>query len=314
MLSLFYSVLLSGELIGTPLGGILLSKSPWIALMTANVFMAIGLCVLCALPETLVVRRWHDRKNGRQSSSRPRAAESGDNTKRSLLQSVSDTARYHILRIREFVLVNKRLVVLLVPFICVSPTKYISELLLQYSTKRFGWTWSKAAYFMTLKSASYIIMLTILLPGLSSLCQRVLKMSPLSKDLWLARWSSVLLVLADIMLALSFTPGLYSAGIIIFSSGSGFSPLLRSLLNALVEPHHVGILNSLIGLLETTGVMVCAPIFSAALQKGINLGGAWIGLPFAVAASVVLCGVAVLFLYHIPQDFERDIVEEDHLS
>lgn len=156
------------------------------------------------------------------------------------------------------------------------------------------------------------MMLTLILPALSTLCLKKLRMSPLSKDLWLSRWSAVLLILADVVITFSATPFLYAGGLVLLAGGCGLSPLLRSLLNSLVEPHHVGILNTLVGFLETLGIMIAAPIFSKALQAGIELGGGWIGLPFAVGTLVTCAATTIVWLYRIPAQLERDIVAENH--
>lgn len=157
-------------------------------------------------------------------------------------------------------------------------------------------------------------MLTFILPAMSTYCLNKLKMTPLSKDLWLSRWSGVLLIIADLVITFSFTPFLYAVGLILLASGCGLTPLIRSLLNALVEPHHVGILNTVVGFLETLGMMIAAPIFSWGLQTGIELGGGWIGLPFAAGTVITCISTAITFAYRIPRDVERDIVEEDHVA
>lgn len=157
-------------------------------------------------------------------------------------------------------------------------------------------------------------MLTLVLPALSTHCRTRLGMSPLSKDLWLSRWSGVTLILADLVITFSSSPLLFAAGLVLLSGGCGLTPLLRSLLNALVEPHHVGILNTVVGFLETLGVMVAAPVFSWALQVGIEMGGGWIGLPFAAGTLITCISTAIVFVYRIPKDLERDIVEEDHVA
>lgn len=172
----------------------------------------------------------------------------------------------------------------------------------------------QASYFLTLKSASFIIMLTLILPAMSTFCRERLLMSPLSKDLWLSRWSGLLLLLADLVITFSYTPLLYAAGLVLLAGGCGLPPLLRSLLNALVEPHHVGLLNTVVSFLETMGVMVAAPVFSWTLRVGIELGGGWLGLPFAVGTAITCVSTAIICVYRIPGDLERDIVEEDHLA
>lgn len=156
-------------------------------------------------------------------------------------------------------------------------------------------------------------MLTLVLPALSTHCRTRLGMSPLSKDLWLSRWSGAALVLADLVITLSASPLLFAAGLVLLSGGCGLAPLLRSLLNALVEPHHVGMLNTVVGFLETLGIMVAAPVFSWALQVGIEMGGGWIGLPFAAGTLITCVATVMVFAYRIPRELERDIVEEDQV-
>ncbi|KAJ0103929.1 tp synthase f0 [Diaporthe amygdali] len=311
----FFSVFLVAELVGNPLGGFLLSRGPWVSLITGNVFIVLVLMSLYILPETLVVRRWHDAKAGKTPSPRlaPLDGSDDERLKKSSISAALDDARDQLVEVWEFLIGNKRIVVLMLPLIFMTLGKYIQEMLLQYATKRYGWSWSKATYFLTLKSASFIIMLTVILPAVSSFCLKRLGMSPLSKDLWLSRWSGVMLVVADLAVAFSFTPALFGAGLVLLSGGCGLTPLLRSLLNAQVEPHHVGILNTLLGFLDTLGVMIAAPIFSESLNKGIELGGAWIGLPF-VAGAVISCFAAgILWVYRIPPQVERSVLEEDHV-
>lgn len=144
-------------------------------------------------------------------------------------------------------------------------------------------------------------MLTFLLPAVSTFCLRTLDMSPPAKDLWLARWSGVLLILADLTITFSCTPALYALGLVLLAGGCGLPPLIRSLLNAQVEPHHVGVLNTLLGFLDTLGVMIAAPIFSNALRKGIDLGGGWIGLPFAAGTCITVVATGFLWVYRIPK-------------
>ncbi|KAJ4413985.1 hypothetical protein N0V82_008195 [Gnomoniopsis sp. IMI 355080] len=302
----FQTVFLLGELVSNPLGGFLLSKSPWVPLITGNVIMVIVLSLLHLVPETIEVRRWHDARAGR----RPEESRRLDDKNGGILAGAHEQMQ----RIRDFLVTNKRAAILIIPFCFMQLGKYIQELLAQYATKRFGWSWSKASYFLTLKSASFIVMLTLILPALSTLCLTRLRMSPLSKDLWLSRWSGLALIIADLLITFAFTPALYTTGLVLLAGGCGLAPLLRGLLNALVEPHHVGILNTVVGILETAGIMVASPIFSWSFQRGMEMGGAWIGLPFA-AGTIITCGATVVvWAYRIPVEVEREVVEEDHVA
>ncbi|KAG6367750.1 hypothetical protein INS49_001945 [Diaporthe citri] len=313
----FYSVFLVAELVANPLGGFLVNKSPWLSLFIGDAFMVLVLASVYILPETLSVRQWHDKRAGKVPSPRLAPLDGDDNDdevlKKSNMRAALDDAGAQLVEVWDFLIGNRRIVVLMLPLIFVTLGKYIQEMLLQYATKRFGWSWSKAAYFLTLKSASFIVMLIVLLPAVSSFCLRQLNMSPLSKDLWLSRWSGIVLILANLAIAFSSSPALFGVGLVLLSGGSGLVPLLRSLLNAQVEPHHVGILNTLLGFLDTLGVMVGAPIFTESLHKGIELGGPWIGLPFLAGAVISCFAAGILWVYRIPPQVERSVIEEDHV-
>lgn len=143
-------------------------------------------------------------------------------------------------------------------------------------------------------------MLTVLLPALSTLFLSRPGMTPLKKDLQLARFSGAALILADLVISLSYTPTLYGIGLVLLAGGCGLPPLLRSLLNGLVEPHHVGMLNTMLGFLDTVGVMVGAPVFSQALGWGIGRGGGWMGVPFVAGMGISMVATGVLWGYGLP--------------
>lgn len=311
----FHSVFLVAELVANPLGGFLVGKSPWLTLVIGNVFMVLVMGSVYIFPETLAVRLWHDKRAGKVPSPRlmPSDGDDGDELKKSSMRAALDDARAQVMEVWDFLIGNRRIVVLMLPLIFVTLGRYVQEMLLQYATKRFGWSWSKAAYFLTLKSASFVAMLTIVLPAFSSFCLGTLGMSPLSKDMWLSRWSGVVVVLADLAIAFSSSPALFCAGLVLLSGGSGLVPLLRSLLNAQVEPHHVGILNTLLGFLDTLGVVIGTPIFSMSLHKGIELGGPWIGLPFLAGAVISCFAAGILWLYRLPPQLERSVLQGNHV-
>lgn len=143
----FYSVFLVAELVANPLGGFLVSKGAWLTLWIGNVFILTVLASVFILPETLSVRRWHDKKAGKVPS--PRLAPLGVNDtddellKKSNIRAALDDAREQLVEVWDFLIGNRRIVVLMLPLIFVTLGKYVQEMLLQYATKRFGWSWSK---------------------------------------------------------------------------------------------------------------------------------------------------------------------------
>lgn len=143
----FYSVFLVAELVANPLGGFLVSKGAWLTLFIGNAFMVLVIASVYILPETLSVRRWHDKKAGKVPSPRLASLDVDDNDdellKKSNMRATLDDARAQLVEVWEFLIGNRRIVVLMLPLIFVTLGKYVQEMLLQYATKRFGWSWSK---------------------------------------------------------------------------------------------------------------------------------------------------------------------------
>lgn len=93
------------------------------------------------------MRQWHDKRAGKVPSPRlaPLGGDDSDDEvlKKSNMCAALDDARAQLVEVWDFLIGNRRIVVLMLPLIFVTLGKYIQEMLLQYSTKRFGWSWSK---------------------------------------------------------------------------------------------------------------------------------------------------------------------------
>jgi hypothetical protein len=88
-------------------------------------------------------------------------------------------------------------------------------------------------------------------------------------------------------------------GLVVFAFNGGMAAVIHSLLSSLVEPHHFGTLNSLIGVLEMVGLMVAAPSLFQSLRLGLELGGAWIGLPFFIAAGMISVSTGIIWFFPV---------------
>lgn len=95
-----------------------------------------------------------------------------------------------------------------------------------------------------------------------------------------------------LLIALAPSIPLLVAAMVVNTFGWGLILFLRSLMTSLVEPHHVARLNTFVGIFDTAGLIVGSPGLAWLFEKGVDLGGMWIGLPFLVCAGVVgLVGV-----------------------
>jgi hypothetical protein len=90
-------------------------------------------------------------------------------------------------------------------------------------------------------------------------------------------------------------------GLVVYTLGTGFVPVVRSLITSLAESHHasetsdIGRLYAVIAVMEGVGSLVAGPGMAIAFRAGMKIGEAWLGLPFLVA-TLLFGGVAgVLF-------------------
>jgi len=295
---------LAAEMICGPLASILMHRSPWLALVVSISLLAFSNLIALVFPETLDIQRLKDRQEAAAhgATSTPNDATSDlETSKRTQLQQIWAICKKDLHEVYDFILKNQRTTFLLLSLVFVVLGKFVLELILQYATGRYGWTWDKAAILVTIRSASTLLLLAVLLPGISWLCVNTLNMTSMAKDLWLARISGIVQTLGALLVALSVNGSMLMASLVVFAGGGGLAPLVRSLANALVEEHHVGILNSLVGFLDMIGIMVAGPILAAAMKLGFEWGGAWIGLPFMVSAFLFGISTFIVWTFRIPR-------------
>lgn len=83
------------------------------------------------------------------------------------------------------------------------------------------------------------------------------------------------------------------------SLGSGYNLLVRSLLASTVEKSHIGTMYTVIGTLETVGILISGPLLAITFRVGMEGEGRWLGLPYIVAglllslAAVIVCVIRV---------------------
>lgn len=303
---------LVAEMISGPLAGLLMHRSPWLALVVAFLLLATSNLVALVFPETLDIQRLKDRRDaavtrrraGDSSPSPPSSSSSSSDleeaSKQTKLQHIWATCKADIREVYDFVLSNQRTTFLLLSLVFVVLGKFVLELLLQYATARYHWTWDRAAVLVTVRSAATLLLLTAILPLASWACVHRLGMSATAKDLWLARVSGVVQTAGALLVAFSVSGAMLMASLVVFACGGGLPALVRSLANALVEEHHVGILNSLVGFLDMVGIMVAGPVLAAALRVGFAWGGVWMGLPFMVSGFLFAISTAIVWAFRIP--------------
>ncbi|KAK0733813.1 major facilitator superfamily domain-containing protein, partial [Lasiosphaeria miniovina] len=298
------AVFLCSQMTSGPLASVLMARNLWLSIGSGLALLTVANIAVLFYPETLQLRKQTgvDRpaKRSRADSSGSTGA-SGDLDDRPFsVLALWQRARDSVPEVRDFLVHNKGVVILLLPAIFDYMGGFVvQDLLLQYAAKRYDWSWSKATMLLSIRSASSLATLVVLLPAASWFCLHRLAMAGVAKDLWLARISVACQASGCLVIGLASSGHMLLPALVWVALGSGADSLVRSLLNALVEQHHVGILNTLIAFLEMVGMMVISPLMAKCLSVGVHLGGAWVGLPFFVAAAFYCITATVLYAFRL---------------
>jgi hypothetical protein len=183
---------------------------------------------------------------------------------------------------------NRPVALLLLTFLLTTLGRYAQEILLQYVTKRYGWTWSQASLLLSIRAFASLLLLLLILPTASRLLAspKVGRLSARTKDLWLARGSAALLTLGAFTIGLAPKTWLMACGVALYALGGGYNSLVRSLAVGVAGTEHAGTLYTIIATLESMGSLVAGPILSVAFNVGMSWDGAWVGLPFLAAGCL----------------------------
>ncbi|OBT50259.1 hypothetical protein VE04_09772 [Pseudogymnoascus sp. 24MN13] len=172
----------------------------------------------------------------------------------------------------------------------------VVQLALRDVSTRFHWSLAQAGYLMSVRAAIDMSVILAILPIASHLLTRPRgpALSTRAKDYLLALLSAGAMVTGCVLLALSPPLALVLTALAIFSLGSGFMGLCRSLLTELVPASQVASLYAAVGVVEILGSIVGGPVLAKLYGIGLEWGGLWRGGPFAVVAVVGLYCVGAL--------------------
>ncbi|KAH8879335.1 MFS general substrate transporter [Thozetella sp. PMI_491] len=297
----FGAALLIPASIAGPLAAVLMTRSPWLAYFVGAAFILLGNLVAFVLPETNVLHKAARERKAQQNGANghnngPAAGED----KRGVVAQTWQHVRASGVEAGEFVMANKRVSILLTTFIFAIVGKWVQEMLLQYATHRYHWSWARATFLLTVGNLSNLAVLLAVLPALNWIMVERLHMRATDKDLLLARASTIALVLGSLVIAFAWNAYILVVGLVVLSCGAGIGSVIRSLANSLVEEHHVGILNTLIGLMTQLALMIGGPLLASALSLGFRKGGLLVGLPFICAAIMFSITLTILLIFRVP--------------
>jgi hypothetical protein len=280
-----------------PVAAWLLSIDPWLPMWIGLVALVASMFSTLLIPETLQPRKLADHEHPVLAKGRG-----------GLLQTTVSTAVQELSRIWRFILGSKSIMLLVMADGLMNPIYMAFEMnMLQYVTNRFKWDWSSATYLTTVNKGTSVIVLLVILPLVSRMLTKryALEVSP--RDLYLSRGSILLITAGSLMTAVAAAPWLLVVSLIVFSFGNGFPPQLRALLAGLVEQDSLATLNTTLATAETLMGLAGVPALGWLLSKGIELGGAWMGLPFVMTSACAALAAAAMFVFKLPRGSSAEV-------
>jgi hypothetical protein len=143
--SMFFSinaVALAASLFATPFSAFLMSYSPWIPIWVGFTLVMMGNLLVLIFPETMSTdQHINEQAQPTQGSEAPRSLSAAGPSQQTLHSTWNTIAR-EMVCIWQSILFGRAIMPLLLSFVITEIIGYAKEeLMLQYSTKRFGWKW-----------------------------------------------------------------------------------------------------------------------------------------------------------------------------
>ncbi|PHH84177.1 hypothetical protein CDD83_2362 [Cordyceps sp. RAO-2017] len=283
---------LVGEFIGPAISsGLMQATSPWLPYLLSFVFLFLAVGMLICLPETLPPTR--------------KEVEEVEPAEDKASHAVKWQLREYASQLKESLEMLKQpgLAKVLVTFLAPVPVLIaMSQVLVQYVSKRFGWSLASAGFLLSVRGTINMLLLLLILPGLSrALLSRAAAKGQhaAAKDRALAQLSAVVLTLGCLVIA-SGSIAVVVAGLMVSTLGSGLAPICRSLAAHLVSSDNTAKLQTLIGIIEAVSSLVAGPALAGLLAAGMSRGGAWTGLPFLGLAAFLCLATLPLFFLAVP--------------
>jgi MFS family permease len=305
-----HAALCATEFLGAPLGSVLMDRNPWTALGVSMLLLSLAIPLAVALPETLV----KSRTNSTSTSSSSRRGSSIDQP----LAATSISKVTSHLPSLGFLLCDHRILFILFVSVSFIFGQACANLVLQYTSRRYGWSLSKAAYLSSVRAAIMILALLGLLPLSSHYLLKQRNYTARNKDALILRLSYIVVTVGLFVEGLAPNAPLFIMGCCIATVGMGASALIRSLLSTLVKQNEVGRLFAVMSLVWTAAMLVASPVVAKLSAVGVSNGGTWNGLPFLFSGVLFAVTTVAIWLASLGgptmAEHEQRLKEEEELE
>ncbi|KAK2061433.1 major facilitator superfamily transporter [Colletotrichum caudatum] len=214
---------------------------------------------------------------------------------------------FHRLRESLSVLKSPSLILLLVATLTSYPIAQSTfQFMNIFASKRYDVSLSQTGYLSSLYGLCVLVTIIAILPGISKLLTSPRAPKPLrfidnsERDLFLARTSSVALLLGALSLAASPSIGAFIGGLAVLALGAGWGSYVRSICAVYVDAAHRTRLFSIISVVEMVGDVYSQPMLAGLFSLGMRLKGPWIGLPYIGVAGFCLVDLGLLLSVRLP--------------
>lgn len=273
------------QLVAPVLASWLMTISPWLAYVASLVIITVGLPILLFfLPETInlepAVPEDLCSENGAECESvdatpvEQQPFSDSDPEQNKLPTKLSEGLRdYQFLK-------NWNIIILLSSFVLYWLGRSQMDLLLQYTSTRYGQSLASAGLVLSLNAVVSSLLFLAVLPFIGNYLQNVQQLSAALKDLWILKNSIILLTVGSFIIGVAPTLLTMLVGDVIYVLGTGLGPVARGLLTIYVDKLHVARLHALISIGQMLGLLIGSPLLAILFDWGMGLGKEWSGLPF----------------------------------
>ncbi|KAJ5146141.1 uncharacterized protein N7515_000705 [Penicillium bovifimosum] len=264
-----HSVFIVAKILAAPTSAAVVALgSPWTPFMLSLVILSAAQVLSFLLPETLGYAEPQEPDDNR--------------TRRSITEKKGNLIQKFALS-AKFVVQNPNMVPIIIVNLVASITKSSSNFLLQYSSTRYGWSYSLSSLVLMIREASSLITYLVLTPAASAAIRRIGRGSVTAQDKRLCQAGGLLNVFGYFSIATAATPVLFMLALAFLSLGSGFDTVVTSFATSLVQPHQIVSLHLVAATAKSIGGLVGGPLFARLMQVGFELGSGWLGMPYIAA-------------------------------
>ncbi|OJD10911.1 hypothetical protein AJ78_08199 [Emergomyces pasteurianus Ep9510] len=259
-----FSAVLITDLIGPPIAYGTLRHSLWLPYIVCALFLSLTYPVLFYMPETL----------------------------QKTAQYQESTSPFEITGLKNYIkfLADWRIFIGVTTVFLAQFRNNTIEILLPYTSVRFGLALGKAATLLSVVSAVNIVVFLVLLPAVSTLLEKRAGWSITYINICVARVSSALLAFGAAILAAAPNVGIVVVALIVYAAGFGVRLSILAVITSFVNSSkETAQLYTLVATTDAVAHMIASPLLQRVWSSALSIGGRWLVLPF-----IVLMGVFIL--------------------